>query len=517
MMVLSLTLFLYNLIFVILFQTKLKLRKEEYIEDINIISFKYFNFINDSTRPIYEPTDGDLGLAGRLFLNCHTGTCVKEDLYREWYRVCNDTACSNKNFDIVHIDTTIYYNCSLDCFYFKSNTCNCCPSDYSKKGFCSLNNDDIYDSRKICVADNLIYFWKGKKYQIEKIDAFKNKTYTYIKDAKLKDEQCPENTKNCGILDDEENKLCLPINSECPPNVISTTKLNTNNYYTSVIDNITVYYAYDENAINNKILAGLYVDTDIYINKEEENEKSIILDTYTISGLINDNYWLYRDVNLGYDPYSIDNIDEKGKSYLKVRYNNKKPNLILMREKHNQYIINKTINDELIKRFKGLFIIGSMIFDIYSFLFLLGIRYKIKKGNIDKSFCICITIIFFLLFDYSILSLFLAFLINNGFNKIKKVAPKNEFNYLRILNIIFIILTCLLYLLHIIFSIIFCLYRKLKKNSYNRNEEIKSIENKTNNISRNNSSETNQTKDKFETNNNNENITNINNDINNIK
>ena len=60
----------------------------------------------------------------------------------------------------------------------------------------------------------------------ETIKTFQTKNYTYANDAKLKDEQCPKNTKNCGILDDNENKLCSPLDSDCPINCISKKKMD---------------------------------------------------------------------------------------------------------------------------------------------------------------------------------------------------------------------------------------------------------------------------------------------------
>ena len=136
----------------------------------------------------------------------------------------------------------------------------------------------------------------------------------------------PQKTRNCGILDDDENKLCLRDDIECPINIISEEKVNNINSYFNV-GNKTFYYGYDENAKYNKLNAGFYVDTDIYINKKEEN--FILLDTYTISGVLEENKMLYRGVDLGFDPYSIEDIDKKGKSYLKIRYNAKNADLFL--------------------------------------------------------------------------------------------------------------------------------------------------------------------------------------------
>ena len=150
----------------------------------------------------------------------------------------------------------------------KKRYLNNCPYTY-KIGDCSKNEDDKYDSLKACYGDNIIYFWKGKKFEF--IESYKYNGLTYLKNTVLKNEECPWYTKECGILDDEENKLCLPDDLECPPNVISTKKLNLSNYTTIEFDdNTTIYYAYDKNSKINKIIAGLYIDTDLYINKEKK-------------------------------------------------------------------------------------------------------------------------------------------------------------------------------------------------------------------------------------------------------
>ena len=319
-----------------------------------------------------------------------------------------------------------------------------------------------------------IFLERKKKYQFEKIDEFQNKKYTYLKNVVLKNENCSINTRFCGIVDDEENKLCLPISSECPPNVISTIKLNKSNYYTSIIDNKTVYYTFDENEINNKIIAGLYVETDIYINKEEENENNMILDTYSINGLLKDNYLLYRGIDLGYNPYEIDNIDEKGKSYLKVRHYTKRPNLASMRKQKNQYIIDISMNIEVIIPIRSIYklliigIIGCI------FLFVEFFYFICKK---EFNFIVSIFIELFLLFF--IIPYIISCMIINKFNKAKDIDPENNFKSIRILNLIFIILTSLLYLLYLVIFLFFCLKKKIIKekevriNSFNDSEQKK--------------------------------------------
>ena len=511
--ILSFILLVYTIVLFVLI-LKCKVRKEKEVEDINIRCFKSFKFIDDSIRPTYHPDDEDLGLTGRLFIRCYSGTCIQEKTDKDLVINCDDEACwfeIRKNIYIYH---HIKYNCSLECFYSKGKNCHSCPSDHKNEGECSINDDDKYDPEKVCFGDNTIYFWKGKKFKIEKIDAFQNRTYTYIKDAVLKDEACPENTKNCGILDDEENKLCIPIKYECPPDVVSTTKLNNSEYSSYEIDNTTIYYTYDENAINNKIIAGLYVDSDIYINKEEENENTIILDTYTISGLLKDNYDLYRGVYLGYDPYELHNIDQKGKSYLKVRYNIKRPNLISLRKQHKQSIIDRSMNEEVIKPIRGRawVITGGIIFNIFSICFIIWSIDKVRTSYYsfycDGKF-VCILVTFIIFFMKSAACFIICCINMDTLNKAKKIDPENYYNYLRILNLIYIILNSLLYLLYLVFILIVCLKDKLQ--NLIDSPKQPTINKTTDNIkdtSSNDVSKQNQTTNTNEVNNSNPNINN---------
>ena len=444
-----------NIIIIILSKSKLKKRDIIEVKDIPIKFLKPFKFINlsSSSRPLFG--SDNLGSAGEISLLCYSGTCNEG---------CEEDYCDRIN-----------YECSLECFDSKGETCNSCPSYFYenenyKEGKCSKKEDDIYELGKVCLADNIIYFWKGKKYFIDNSD---DTYYTYLKNAKLKDEKCPKNTKNCGIIDDEKNKLCIPIYEKCPPNIISTStkqlKLNQNNYFASEIDNeTTIYYTYDENAINNKIIAGLYVDTDIYFNKEEEHKDKnpIILDTYTLSGFLKDNQKLYKGINLDYDPYKIDNIDQKGKSYLKVSYN-KNPNLIFLRKKYNQFLDNKKWNENVANKTDknlNLFFVGFLFYS-YSLVFFIlclicGINNKCKNLIGILSFVFCA---FFELFIISIIG---AFKNISLFNKAKDNDPNENFNKLRILNYIYIILSLLLLVFLIastLFTLYYCFTKKCKK------------------------------------------------------
>ena len=131
------------------------------------------------------------------------------------------------------------------------------------------------------LSDNVIYFWKGRKYEVEYTN-----NYSYFQNAIWKNEKFPSNSKNCGFLDNNGNKLCIPDNSDCPINIISEEKIK-NSYSSFKLGNKTFNYGNEENSNNAKIISGLYVDKDIYLNQTEKN--FYILDTNTISELLKEN------------------------------------------------------------------------------------------------------------------------------------------------------------------------------------------------------------------------------------
>ena len=114
-----------------------------------------------------------------------------------------------------------------------------------------------------------------------------------------------------------------------------------------MIGNKTFYYTFDDNnKAKRKIIAGLIADSDLYLN--ENNDQKVLIDIGTISEFLIDNKNLYKEVELGYDPYKEENIDSKGNSYLRLFYNDN-VNLSILRENMNTYNFNHTLNEDLIK------------------------------------------------------------------------------------------------------------------------------------------------------------------------
>ena len=89
----------------------------------------------------------------------------------------------------------------------------------------------------------------------------KKEDYIFYKNAILKNEQCPKGMINCGIIDDIENKLCIPSTSSCPINYLSEKKANEKKLYSSVIiGNKTFYSTFDDGSDINEHLCFKYSD-----------------------------------------------------------------------------------------------------------------------------------------------------------------------------------------------------------------------------------------------------------------
>ena len=401
---------------IILFANRPKPFKEIKTDDITISTISSLNFIEIDSLPVYSESDLNLGLTGRLILDCYTGICQVEDYYYD-----SDDSL------VEYYEDVLDYSCSQQCSYNENNECNCNIAKAKSKGKCSKKYDDQYEIGKYCYADNIIYNWKGKKYS-----ALKKDILSYYNNAILKDEECPKGTINCGIIDDNENKLCIASSSNCPINYISENKTNPNKIYSNVIiGNKTFYYTFDDDNKNKrKIIAGLVADTDLYLN--EDNDEKVIIDTDTISGFLSDNKNLYKQINLGFDPYKEDNIDNKGNSYLRIFYN-KKVDLEELRDKINTYNLYHKINEDAInpvrKKTKLIMIFGLISY--ISFLFFMFLFFICGRFD-DIQYGLIFPFIFFVFYIVS----FIYVCINiSKFNKLKNL-DKNADNFPRLINTI---------------------------------------------------------------------------------
>ena len=413
---------LFMLSFLAIFITLLVKQPKKYLEneahDIIISSFSTMNFIPFESTSNY--TESNLGLTGRLILDCYTGTCPVKYYYDS----------SSESYTYKYEDL-IDYNCSEQCTHIKKGQCLCDDTYDGKIGKCSKKYNDNYEDGKYCYADNVIYFWKGKKYEISKKEVF-----TYYKNAVLKDEKCPTGTKFCGIIDDKENKLCISSTSSCPINYFSENKLNEHkNHSTVIIGNKTFYYTFDDDITQNKkIIAGLVVDSDLYLNYD--NAQNIIIDKYTISGLLEDNKNLYKEIDLGFDPYQTENIDEKGNSYLRIYYK-ESINLTELWTKIEKYKNNIKLNEEKIKPInKNIKVTSICGLIAYGFAFLTliflcaGINEKKLYGTFVGIFAILMLV-----------SLIFACINISKFRGLKKLDHNNDnIETSRKLNLSFVIL-----------------------------------------------------------------------------
>ena len=169
---------------------------------------------------------------------------------------------------------------------------------------------------------------------------------------------------------------------------------------------------------------------------------------------------MYKEVNLGYDPYKAANIDNKGKSYLRYYYNNK-VDLKKLRRNINIYnkknYINKEI-DEIRKMAKN-----TMIFGLISYIsFLIPIILFVTSKNCgDKALKVsaAFTVIFIIIFVVFYYISFVYICINiSKFNELDDLYEDAD-NLPRIINLIILILYLILFVF-IIFLIVY--FRKLR-------------------------------------------------------
>ena len=448
-----------QIVLIILIRVKRPKKLSEFqVEDIFVPGLVSFDFIEDKTIP--EHPNSNLGTTGKLILNCYFGNCTQEIFHEQYKIICDDDDdCYEANQSWTEYRKIIERSCSEQCYEFKKNNCSC-DEPYNEEGICEEKFDDEYMEGKICYADNEIYFWKGKKIHNVNISNF-----SYLSDIILNDEECPEGTKNCGIIDGNGNELCIKSNLKCPLNYISENKLN-NGFSSVLIGNKTFYYGNDDTK-KRKIIAGLEADTDLLLNKDNDNEN--IIDNYTISGFLEDNQNLYKDINIGYDPYNINDIDSKGKSYLKILYNEQNVDLFSLRNNRNKQNLNHKMNineiNSIHKNTNITIILGSIGYGIFllSFIYVLVVQIK------EYSCFICISIFY--------LGLVLAPLIygcNNisKVNKVENIDHNIKYSSFKKINILFIVIgfSLLLFLIiNVIFVPFICCYREEKKEEEKEN------------------------------------------------
>jgi len=432
---------------------KPKVLSEYKVKIKTIIGLESLDFIDNISIPEYP--HANLGLTGKLILDCYTGTCIKEIIHKDTYTTCSDhrDPCSESLIVWTEYRPIIDHFCSEQCYEYKSKECNC-TEEFHKKGTCEHKMDDYYIEGKICFAYNTIYFWKGKRYEI-----LKESTYNYLDNAILKDEECPKGTKYCGIIDGNENKLCIESNLKCPINYISDDETNSNQDYSSFsFGNKTFYYGYNDSLKDKKIVMGLMVETDLYLN-EDKYEKEII-DLYNISEFLKDNQNLFKDINLGYDPYSEKDIDKKGNSYLKAFYNTEQFDLTDLRNTENKYHFNVRINKKAFnpihKKTKIITILGLIS---CGYLFLAFLVILKKRKNLSEGYCGLVGKVFYCLFIIPFLILILPTLIYGCKNiayikEAKSIDPKGNYKTFQRINNAFVITGFILFSILIVFIIL---------------------------------------------------------------
>ena len=190
--------------------------------------------------------------------------------------------CETKENICKSSSSSFQYKSSTQCKDNNGNFCDSCEEkkDYTyEKCSCSHVESDYYSSSFYCNADNLILNWKNY-YCTKTITKF-----NYLDNVVPSNEDCPYDTRSCGILDEYGNILCIRKKYPCPINYVTLNSSDRNYTYKSyTIDGVTIYYT-NEAVNDEKILVGFYVDSDLMINYNIEDCQ--IITTGKISELLN--------------------------------------------------------------------------------------------------------------------------------------------------------------------------------------------------------------------------------------
>ena len=318
--------------------------------DRNITSLSSFDFY-DYTPEEYSPDLPNLGTTGRLYYNCYSGICTKYVEKTCEKEVCekvgNETKCHYEKYDCSYYSDYLYHPCSSECRRNDGEFCySCAVHSYrdSSRGKCDHESDDDYSASKSCHADNLILKWKSLSYR-----KTNNRRYTYINNVVSENEECRSKMKSCGFINSYKDKLCINSGDSCPINSIIKSEnppINEIEYKKVKLNDNTIFYYTNQNETNGTIVEALYADSDLLIRYDTDCE---IIDTNTIKDFIEDNKIIYR--GLSYDPYKIDNINNRGNSYLKwcSPLHGENVSISRIREIYQVYKYNISINLEVNK------------------------------------------------------------------------------------------------------------------------------------------------------------------------
>ena len=228
------------------------------------------------------------------------------------------------------------------------------------------------------------------------------------------------------ILDELGNKLCYPKGYNCPINYITLNKTEKNyNYKEYTIDGVKIYYT-NEAIKDGKVLGGFFVDSDL-LEKYKIGECQII-STSKISELLNSNpNKLYRN-SLNFDPYKDENIDKKGKAYLKwcIPGVGKERNITLIKKLSEDYELNKTANKNYVTSRKGIKILFFITLPSY-IVITIGLTITtilIKNRNVFGFHLIHIGLTLF----FSIACIFMDFATFSINRDLSEIINKSNFN-----------------------------------------------------------------------------------------
>jgi len=179
-----------------------------------------FSFVYSYTKnPEYYEALPNLGYTGKPIYNCYIGECHYYEEHECEVESCDsDGYCTTETTTCKTYYSSFQYKSSLQCRDNDGKYCDKCSEkkDYIfEKCTCSHTDSDYYSSSFYCTADNLVLNWKN--YYYDNSSGF----FNYLKDVVPSNKDCPPDKKQCGILDELGNKLCVDKSFWCPINYIT--------------------------------------------------------------------------------------------------------------------------------------------------------------------------------------------------------------------------------------------------------------------------------------------------------
>ena len=240
-------------------------------------------------------------------------------------RKCYLGHCYNKR-ELTSLNCSEVCAISGDICEVENQTCNI---------YCEKEYNNYYDTTA-CHYYNEIAFWRGQKMNLTR-DLF---YFSVFDDTVLFNESCKEGFKQCGYLNQENDKLCIDEAENCPINKVIIKDDNTTptdfEYECRQIGD--KYLFFTNQNINHSLYINIIADSEINSTNYTE-----IIDSQPLKDFLTENPYIY-DGN--YTSKSAEELSIYGDAKLKMKENINQKSLTELRKLQEIYIEMKNLYSE---------------------------------------------------------------------------------------------------------------------------------------------------------------------------